>query len=531
MDKEERKSKIDWGLLIKMLQEIVSVWILGDQLLAKHPALQAAEAKYGRENIRIVLIQSDNQIQKMAYQRQKLVLLYSAMQHYAQELRTAGYIVDYIHAESYTAGLQEHIQTQQSEHIFTMASASYHGRLHQQNELEQQLGIPVNTLPNSQFLVGRYNPIPQPETDKRYVMEYFYRDMRRHFDILMDGDDPAGGEWNYDKENRKPLPKDNQPPADLYFEPDELTQEVMSKVANQNGIGSVEGFGYAVTREQALKVLDHFLETRLVDFGPYEDALTKRSHSLYHSMLSPYLNIGLLEPLEIVHVAEEKYRAGHAPINSVEGFIRQILGWREFIYWQYWRQMPEIMDKNAWQAQRPLPEFFWSAETKMACLQHALSRAIDTGYNHHIERLMIISNFCMLAGIHPRLVNDWFLALYIDAYDWVMPPNVLGMSLNADDGLTATKPYIASANYINKMGDMCGDCHFDHKLRHGEGACPFNYLYWNFILQHEKRLRENPRLGRNVLGLRHLDENERTAVQKQAQQFLDHIAPLESSNK
>jgi deoxyribodipyrimidine photolyase-related protein len=335
----------------------------------------------------------------------------------------------------------------------------------------------------------------------------------------------VGGQWNYDQENRRPLPKEKEPPADLHFEPDAVTREIMAEAADwPPGVGESDSFGYAVTRQQALAVFDHFLQYRLADFGAYEDAMSARSHSLYHSLLSPYLNLGLLEPLELIRGAEQAYADGRAPLNSVEGFIRQILGWREFIYWQYWRQMPGMMQQNSWGAERPLPEFFWTGETEMACLRHALSRALATGYNHHIERLMLLSNFMMLAGINPAVANNWFLSVYIDAYDWVMPPNVIGMGLNADDGRTATKPYIASANYINKMSDHCAGCRFNHRTRHGADACPFNFLYWNFLLTHEERLRANPRLGRNVLGLRHLDDEERAAVRSQAADFLEGLA-------
>ena len=244
---------------------------------------------------------------------------------------------------------------------------------------------------------------------------------------------------------------------------------------------------------------------------------------MYHSLLSLYLNLGLLEPLALAQAAEQAYHDGLAPINAVEGFVRQTLGWREFMYWQYWRQIPGMDEKNSWQATRPLPPFFWNGDTEMACLHHAINRAIGTGYNHHIERLMLLSNFFMLAGINPKAVNDWFMSLYIDATEWVMPPNVIGMGLNADGGLTATKPYIASANYINKMGDHCTACCFDPKLRYGADACPFNFLYWNFIIQHEERLRQNPRTSRNVLSLRYLNDTERTRVREQSSIYLDKL--------
>jgi deoxyribodipyrimidine photolyase-related protein len=244
---------------------------------------------------------------------------------------------------------------------------------------------------------------------------------------------------------------------------------------------------------------------------------------LYHSQLSPYLNIGLLEPREVIQAAEQAYLEGKVPINSAEGFVRQVLGWREYICWQYWRLMPGLLKANAWGAQRPLPQFFWSAESGLNCLDHALRRAIGSGYNHHIERLMLLCNFCLLAGIQPSAVNDWFLAVYVDAYEWVMAPNVIGMGLNADGGMVATKPYISSANYINRMGDYCPSCRYDPKKRTGTGACPFNYLYWGFLVEHEKQLRSNARLGRSVLGLRHLNLEERDLARRQASLFLEGL--------
>lgn len=476
-----------------------------------------------RDEIHVVLIESTQRMRKLSYQRKKLVLLLSAMRHYARALQERGFHVDYMQAQTFLDGLHQHVMMYSPEKLLTMAASSYDER-QQQQSMDKELNIPVEVLANTQFLTGSFNPIPDPQVDKRYVMENFYRAMRRHFNVFMDGDDPVGGQWNFDKDNRKKLPQDVQPPSDIRFEPDEMTQDVINEVATfEQGTGTVERFGYAVTREQALKVFYNFLESRLPYFGAYEDALTARSHSLYHSVLSPYLNIGLLESLELVRPVEKAYKEGRVPVNSAEGFIRQIIGWREFMYWQYWRQMPGMTEKNAWNAQRPLPDFVWTGETKMQCLHHAISRAIRTGYNHHIEQLMVISNFFMLTGIDPKAVNEWFLSVYIDAYEWVMPPNVIGMGLNADGGLTATKPYIASANYIHKTGDLCDHCVFDYRKRHGERACPFNFLYWNFLLQHEAQLRSNPRTGRSILGLRHLSDQDRECVQREAEQFLRQL--------
>ncbi|NDJ53406.1 MAG: cryptochrome/photolyase family protein, partial [Chloroflexi bacterium] len=309
---------------------------------------------------------------------------------------------------------------------------------------------------------------------------------------------------------------------------DEITRQVMQELeAAGHGVGSVEGFNLAVTHDEAQAALADFLHQRMEHFGAYEDAMSQEHQVLWHSMLSPYLNIGLLEPLPLIRAAESAYHVGHAPINSVEGFIRQILGWREFIYWQYWRQMPDLREANAWHAQRPMPAFFWDGETDMACLSLAVKRLLKNGYNHHIERLMLICNFCMMAGVTPAEVADWFLTFYVDAYEWVVLPNVIGMGLNADGGLTATKPYISSANYINKMGDTCKGCRYKPKQRSGPDACPFNLLYWNFLIQHEERLKSNPRFGPAVYGLRHLDAEERATVVAEAAAFLAGLQPYQ----
>lgn len=506
------------------MSQKATVWILGDQLLLEHPALKQAETIYGKQNLCVLLIESRQRTGRHPYQRKKLVLLFSGMRHYAAALQAQGYRVDYQQADNFRHALQTHQQKWAMETLYTMSASEYRGRQFQEKYLADFLGVRVELLPNTQFLLGQHHPYPEAKPDKRYVMEYFYRNMRQHFGLLMDGDKPEGGEWNFDKENRKPLPKKESPPAIISFEPDAITQMVMAEVAElDRAVGQVEGFNLAVTHEQAQVACDDFFAHRLGKFGPYEDAMSQQHPHIYHSMLSPYLNLGLLEPLDLAQRAERAYRDGQAPINSVEGFIRQIIGWREYIHWQYWRLMPDLYEANAWQANGPMPEFFWTGQTDMNCLKQVIRRAIDSGYNHHIERLMVICNFCLLAGVNPAAVNDWFLSLYIDAYEWVMLPNVIGMGLNADGGQTATKPYIASANYINKMSDYCSGCRYSHKARTGDNACPFNVLYWNFLLTHETTLRSNPRAGRNVLGLRHLDEVERKQVQAQAIEFLDDL--------
>lgn len=508
----------------------ISVWILGDQLLLDHPALLAATQLTGRTDVRVVLIESERRKVRLPHQRKKLVLLFSAMRHYAEELRLAGVDVVYLRAESVLEGLRRHVADWQPQQLWTMEAAEHRGRLFQRERLGELLGIPVQVLPNTQFLVGRYNPYPTPG-DRKVVLENFYRAMRKHWGLLLDeAGGPVGGSWNFDRENRKPLPRHGFViPPHIRFAPDAITQEVMREVAAlRAGVGSVEGFDLGVTRAEAEAAFADFLHHRLRDFGPYEDAMSQRSAVLFHSLLSPYMNIGLLEPLAMARRTETMAREGAAPIASVEGFIRQIVGWREYIYWQYWQQMPGLLADNAWNHTRPMPRFFWDGATAMNCLRHVIGRVLDLGYSHHIERLMVICNFCMLAGIDPAAVNAWFLSFYVDAYEWVVAPNVIGMGLNADGGQTATKPYIASANYINKMSDYCTDCRFNPKARTGEDACPFNFLYWNFLLEHEETLRANPRFGPAVLGVKHLASDERDDVRAQAASFLKALPAYRS---
>ncbi|WP_165360561.1 cryptochrome/photolyase family protein [Candidatus Chloroploca sp. Khr17] len=501
-----------------------TVWILGDQLLDPHPALVAAASVAGTSSVHVVLLESTARLNQQPYQRKKLVLLLSAMRHYVAMLRAQGYAVEYLHAPDFLSGLREHCQRTQPGHLFTMAAAEYATRQFQQT-LADALGLPVTILPNAQFLVGQFDPFPDAPPTRTVMMATFYRAMRRHFAVLLEKDGaPIGQKWSFDAENRKPLPRALTPPEPLVHEPDALTQQVMEEVARRpGGIGDVTGFNLAVTHTEAAQLLATFLAERLADFGPYEDAMTMRSALLYHSGLSPYLNLGLLEPMHLIRAAEQAYHDGKAPLNSVEGFVRQVLGWREYMYWQYWRQMPALATKNAWNATRTLPAWFWTGATDLNCLHHAITRALQTGYTHHIERLMLLSNLCLLAGVQPHEVNTWFLAAYLDAYDWVMVPNVFGMGLNADGGGIATKPYIASANYINKMSDYCASCRYNAKQRTGPDACPFNLLYWNFLITHEEALRANPRLGPAVLGLNRLTAEERTVIQQEARLVLERL--------
>ncbi len=507
----------------------ILVWIPGDQLLAEHPALEQAIAQVGMSRVRVLLIESQQRALRLPYHRQKIVLLFSAMRHYADHLRQRGINVDYIHEASFSAAIVTVVAQHHPGAVWMMQSAEFRTRRAQQR-LEDTLPVPVRLFANTQFLVGEHNPFPSVPAGKRVVMEPFYRAMRTHFGVLMTAEGgPAGGRWNYDEDNRKPLPRGLTPPALPHFVPDVITREVLTQVNSLPRLtGTTEGFGHAVTHEQAQAALDDFIAHRLPWFGDYEDAMSAEHDTLFHSVLSPYLNIGLLTPMQLIRAAERAFQDGLAPLNAAEGFVRQVLGWREYIYWQYWRQMPDLLQANDWDAQRGMPAMFWTGETDMACLRHVTTRLLRTGYSHHIERLMLICNFCLLAGVHPLAVSEWFLSMYLDAYEWVVLPNVIGMGLNADGGRTATKPYIASASYIRRMSNYCRDCHFKPDARTGPQACPFNLLYWNFVITHEDRLRQNPRSGKAVLGLRHLSADERAAVQEQAADVLSKLEVYEN---
>lgn len=500
----------------------VSIWILGDQLMDRHPALKLAEESTGSEST-VVMIDSTARFGRLPYHRKKQVLLRSAMRHYAARLQSLGITVDYRRDQDFVTGLQHHLAAFGSDRLLTMAAAEYPTRQFQ-DQLDTLLGVSVDLLPNQQFLVNSFDPYPDRDRAKRVVMEPFYRSMRRHFNVLVEDDGtPVGGSWNYDRENRKRLRQTIALPRPRSFVPDEITLEVMDQVRTSDGVGSVDGFDYPVTRTDALAALEDFLEHRLPKFGPYEDAMTSRSDVVFHSVLSPAMNLGLLEPMEVISRAESVYRAGEAPVQSVEGFVRQILGWREFMFWQYWRQMPGLWEANAWDARRPLPRFLWNGETEMNCIRRVTTRVLDRGYSHHIERLMVVCTWCLLSGVDPQAVSQWFLSFYIDASEWVVLPNVIGMGLNADGGITATKPYIASGFYIDRMSDYCRDCRYSPRVRTGEDACPFTILYWDFLIKHEETLRSNPRLGPSVLGLRRIDAVERQEIRTAASQLLSAL--------
>ena len=356
-------------------------------------------------------------------------------------------------------------------------------------------------------------------------MEFFYREMRRKTGLLMDGDKPEGGEWNLDKQNRESPDDDMDPPERPKFEPDEITREVIEMVKDRFGdhFGSLERFEWPVPREEAEEAADAFFAERIEKFGPYQDAMVYGEDDLYHSMLSTSINLGLLDPLELCQRAEKAYRDGKAPLNSVEGFIRQLIGWREYVRGFYWYFMPGLESDNKLNAQRGLPEFYWTGETDMRCMDDSIRSTRQNAHAHHIQRLMVLGNFALLAGIKPREVQDWYLVVYADAYEWVELPNVAAMILYADGGLVASKPYAASGAYINRMSDYCAGCRYSPKVKDGENACPITLLYWNFLIENRRVLQANPRMAMAYRNLDRMDASAVQGMQQRATRFLDGL--------
>ena len=436
------------------------------------------------------------------HHKKKIAFLFSAMRHFAEELRAAGWTVDYVRLDqpestgSFRGEVERAVDRLAADRIVVTEPGEWRV-LESMQTWAETFARPVDILEDSRYIATREAFQAWASGRKQLRMEYFYREMRRKTGLLMEGDQPAGGKWNYDSENRKPAKADLSMPAPLRTPPDDITKDVLALVSDRfnDHFGDLEPFWFGVTRAQAQAALDYFIDNALANFGDYQDAMLEGEKFLYHSLLSLYLNAGLLDPLEICQRAEQAYRGGLAPLNAAEGFIRQIIGWREYVRGIYWLKMPGYVDLNFFENKRDLPEFYWTAETEMACMKAAISQTKEAAYAHHIQRLMVTGNFALLAGIDPKQVHEWYLAVYADAYEWVELPNTLGMSQFADGGVLGSKPYAASGNYINKMSDHCKHCSYDVKQKTGPQACPFNPLYWDFLHRNRDRLNGNPRMA------------------------------------
>ncbi len=477
----------------------------------------------------------------LPWHRQKLVLILSAMRHFADALIAAGYRVDYRRAETYEAGLVAAAR----DHAATRVVAT-EGRewdmvqsLERASSLLSAEGIPLELREDRGFLATRADFARWSKGKKELRMEFFYREMRRKHGILIETDGtPSGGAWNFDAENRKAWPKQKPVPARMTFTPDDVTIDTMRRVGSWRGRwGSVDGFSLPVTRADAKLMLERFVTERLADFGPYEDAMQHGHADLLHSALASAINVGLLHPAEVIARAERAYREGLVSLPSAEGFIRQILGWREYVRGIYWYLMPALRDANALDAWLPLPMWFWapdgeagyagaapSAACEMRCLSDTIRAVRDTGRVHHIPRLMVQSNFATLLGVTPGALSRWFWAAFTDAYEWVTLPNVVGMAAWGDGGVMASKPYVASGAYINRMSDYCTSCRYDVKARTGEKACPFNVLYWDFLARHRERFANHPRMAMMIRNLDRIDAGELVQIRRSATLFRDALA-------
>ncbi len=458
----------------------------------------------------------------------RIALFLAAMRHFAAELTARGWALHYTRLDdpantgSLATELRRAVQALRPAGLVLTAPGDWRV-LHALQSEAKALGLPLDLRDDRHFYATVRDFAAHARGRKQLRMEHFYRAMRQQHGVLMDGDQPAGGQWNFDADNREAFGKDGPGavPEPARFAPDAITREVLALVQQRfaSHPGSLDDFAWPITRAQALAALDRFVRERLPQFGRWQDALWPGQAWLWHAHLSAALNLKLLTAREVVAAAEAAWRAGAVPIASAEGFIRQILGWREYVRGIYWTRMPEYAQSNALDAHAPLPAWFWSGDTDMACLRDALTQTLRTGYAHHIQRLMIVGLYALLLGVEPRGISDWFLAVYVDAVEWVELPNVIGMSQFADGGLMASKPYIASGKYIARMsaGSLCRGCRFDPAQRTGERACPYTVLYWDFLLHHEALLAANPRMGMQVKNLARLGADERARIQSQAQ--------------
>lgn len=500
--------------------------ILGDQLSREISSLSDID----RENDVVLMCEVMEEATYVKHHKKKIAFIFAAMRHFGRELEKEGIAVRYVrlddsgNAGSFTGEIRRSIEIVRPDRIVVTEPGEYRV-LEAMKTWDTAFGLPVEIRSDTRFLCSIEEFKDWANGRKALRMEFFYREMRRKHDLLMDGDQPEGGRWNYDSQNRKPHSGALFIPKPHTTEPDAMTREVMELVnARFSGhFGDLEPFYFAVKREQALKVLENFIHERLPYFGDFQDAMLEGQPWMYHAHISFYLNCGLLNPLEVVRAAERAYREGCAPLNAAEGFIRQIIGWREYVRGIYWLQMPGYAEQNALNATRALPWFYWSGETDLNCLKQCIGETRANAYAHHIQRLMVLGNFALLAGLDPKQVNEWYLVVYADAYEWVELPNVSGMILFADNGYLGSKPYAAGGAYINKMSDYCENCAYDVKVKTGPKACPFNYLYWNFMIENEARLRKNPRLSVAYSTLNKMPEEKRSSIRRDAENFLKKL--------
>ncbi|APJ03663.1 cryptochrome/photolyase family protein [Silvanigrella aquatica] len=476
----------------------------------------------------IFLCEVSEEATQVKHHPKKLAFLFASMRHFAAELKTQGYHVHYVkitdhdNTGSLSGEIKRAVRELKVQKIILTEPSEYRLKVLVE-KLQKSLEIPIEVLRDNRFFCSKDEFKKWAHGKKHFRMEYFYREMRKKYQILIEPDGtPTGGKWNYDKENRKSPTEELTTPGRKSHKKSAILKEVLKSVGEKfsDHFGNLEPFHYAVTRKQALIELHDFITRLLPYYGDYQDAMKKGEVYLYHSLLSTYLNVGLLLPLEICKLAEEAYKKNKAPLNATEGFIRQILGWREYIRGIYWLKMPEYAELNYFEAKTPLPHFYWDAKTKMTCIAEAVSHSRDHAYSHHIQRLMITGNFALISGLDVKQVQDWYLAVYSDAFEWVEMPNTLGMALFGDGGIVSSKPYAASSNYINKMSNFCDHCYYNPKEMTTEKACPFNALYWDFMIRNRDKLDKNQRLPFVYSTWDKFDEEKQKAIRNKAARSL-----------
>jgi deoxyribodipyrimidine photolyase-related protein len=500
-----------------------TLWIAGDQCSLENSVFAGRDPK----RCVVLMIESFARSRRVPYHKRKLVLIFATMRGFADDLRAAGWTVDYYAASEDSKGpLARHVAAYTPDRFVLMRQTEY-GMTEAMTAAVTEHGIATEVTPHNGF-ISTQDDFAKLFTrgQARVTMETFYRAMRRKTGLLMDGSEPAGGTWNFDHDNRERPKRGMRFPPEPKLPDRPHVRDVIAMVeANfADHPGRIGDFELPTTRADALAYADEFFEHRLDLFGPYEDAMLAGQARLYHSKLSSAINVGLLHPLELAERAELAYRSNRARLASVEGFVRQLIGWREFIWQVYWRLMPEYRKRNALDATLPVPAHFMDGETKMRCQADALKNVLDLGWAHHIQRLMILGNFALIAGIEPQAMTNWFWYMFVDGYDWVMVPNVIGMTLHADGGFVGTKPYAASANYISKMSDYCGSCAYDPKKTVGDDACPYNALYWDFMARNETRFASNPRMSLPVRNWRGRADDDKRAIRARATALRDALA-------
>ncbi len=498
------------------------VLVLGDQLSEDLSALCAAD----KARDVVVMAEVADETAYVPHHPKKIALVLSAMRHFAASLEADGWTIAYTKLDDpdNSGSISGELLRRAEAHGADEVIATRPGEWRVIAALDN-MPMKVRQLPDDRFVASLQEFDAWAEGRKELRMEYFYRQMRRKTGLMMDGDEPAGGKWNFDHDNRKPAQPDMLRSAAMQFTPDDVTEEVLSLVGERfsSNFGTLRPFHFAVTRGQALRALDHFVKYLLEGFGDYQDAMLQDDAFLHHSLLSPYINLGLLNPLEVCQRVEQAWKEGDVPINAAEGFIRQIIGWREYVRGIYFREGPDYTARNVLGHDRALPAMYWGNATQMNCMAHAFRQTDVEGYAHHIQRLMVTGNFALLAGIAPGDVHEWYLSVYVDAYEWVEAPNVIGMSQWADRGIIASKPYVSSGNYINKMSDYCGSCAYSVKEKTGPSSCPFNTLYWHFLDRHRERFEGNRRMRMIYHSWDKMDESKRSDILDTADAILRRL--------